>query len=202
LRSLSLFTLAVAIASCAHLAAAEVSSPTAIHTESNTSATQPSVAGRTINLPPLSIDKDKIRPGDKMLMVKIRIYDKALADGNVSATSTVLSRPSVMTLENVPFSLVVGQHVPVPDSSANELVFCGLDWRGTLGTIKDGRVRADFTISTTNAVDKTEDHLQYHTDVNGIVKTVKLGEVSRMRLGNFNGNESVWAEFQIDERKK
>jgi hypothetical protein len=151
----------------------------------------------TTTVPALRTAQVKNPEQGKMLILTTRIYDKPPNGDRPGKGSKLFFRPRVAALENVQFSLRVG--APAIPSRSNDLDNCGPGIDGRMGPVRDGRVRVDLTFSNTTAEDASEDHLQLHTDSHRIVTTLNLGEKSKMRWANFNGSESAWVEFQVDE---
>lgn len=146
----------------------------------------------------LSGAKPEQQPGNRQLMFKVRVLEGDPLGSREAGTIKVLTEPTVVTTENRPFSLVAGGEVPFNDLEGSiQWIEKGLKMKGKPGIVEDGKVRLDLTLSHTVVEHRSDDRLQLSTTETRVISTVKLGEVSRFRVGKTDSkpDQQHWVEI-------
>jgi hypothetical protein len=143
---------------------------------------------------------DKPAPG-KQLQVNLRVFEGDPLGSREAGTLKVTAEPRLVTSENRRFTFLDGGEIAVTDGECVEFVQFGRMIEGRTGTVKDGKVRLDVTLSNTILGDRTEERIRTHTESMRTVTSVRLGEVVKIRWGKGRANKQVWVELSVEEIK-
>lgn len=118
----------------------------------------------------------------RQIMFKVQVLEGDPLGSRKAGTIKVLAEPTFVTTEKRPFSMKFGK-----------LGFI----HGKPCTAKDGKVRLDLTLSHTVAENQSDDRLRLSTTETRFISTVKLGEVTRLRVGKTDSkpDQQRWVEI-------
>jgi hypothetical protein len=144
---------------------------------------------------------DKLSTG-KQLQFNLLVLEGDPLGSREAGTLKVIAEPRLVTLENRPFSFLSGGEIAVNDGGSVQFVEFGRMIKGKAGTVKDGKVRLDLTLSNTTVGERTEERIQLHTDTSRTITTVRLGEIVKLRWGKGSADRQTWAELSVEEIKR
>jgi hypothetical protein len=110
-------------------------------------------------------------------------------------TLKVIGEPKLVTLENREASFLSGGEVMV----AGELVPFGREIRFLPQRAEGGRVKLRVVLEHTEVVENRENSLRTQTSRSLHVRTVKFGEVLRLRWDNNASGPQTWAEVSVHD---
>jgi hypothetical protein len=137
----------------------------------------------------------------KQLLFNLRVCKGDPLGSREAGTLKVEAEPRLLTLENRPFSFVSGGEIAVTDGDSVEFVQSGWMIEGKAGTVKDGKVRLDITLSNTTVEERTEERIQLRTESRRTISAVRLGEVLKLRWGKGSAERQAWVELSVEEVK-
>lgn len=146
---------------------------------------------------PLALDFGfPIIPPPKQLRFDVLIFQGDPLGSKEAGTLEVLMRPQLVTLETQRGLVQAGQQYPVKIDDKVSDYTPGVTVEITPGTVKDGKVRIDVTMTKSTVAENSKEKVQFNTESTRIITTVKLGEVVKLRCG-----KETWIELSASLTK-
>lgn len=137
----------------------------------------------------------------RQMVFHIRVLEGDPLGSPEAGTIKVLSTPTLVTTENLPFNTFTGGEIPLnAGGDGKQFVETGLRIKGTPGKVERDRFILDFTLTETrldDSVKQSETRQQFTTVGTRVISTLKLGDVVRYRISqtpSVNGEER-WVEL-------
>lgn len=138
----------------------------------------------------------------RQVLFHVRVLEGDPLGSREAGTIKVLAEPTIVTTENREFSvnMINGVTVINTDVEPIDSVETGLKIKGNPGKVVDGHFRLDLSVSYTTFDAQVENTTEFTTVGKRIIKTIKLSEMYRFRIGqkNSHSTERVWMELSAE----
>ena len=136
----------------------------------------------------------------RQLMFKAHVYQGDPLGSVQAGTIKALSEPILVTVENRPFSLHLGDDVPISTGSGKEMIESGYSITGTPRFVKGDKLRLDLVVKNSTITENANDFVEVQSESTRTISTVKEGEVVRVRIGKpgTDTGEQLWVELTYE----
>jgi hypothetical protein len=134
-------------------------------------------------------------PPPRQIQISLTMKQGDPLGSREEGTLKVLAEPRLVTLERQPGSFLSGGEVRI----GGEMVHVGKLVKVTAEKVADGRLLLGVVLEHTDLSDRREDSAQFQTSRAIYSRTVKPGEVLRLRWGKNTPGPQTWAELSVRE---
>ena len=138
--------------------------------------------------------KDDLPTTVRQFKIKVHVIEKSK-----QGEPQTVACPQVITTDDVPASISIGNQVPVPGTHQLETVPTGVIARFRVKWLADERIRLDVAFESRKAIKADLDDLMIAARSIRAVTEAKLGKINRYVVSKSDaGDPDLWLDVQVD----
>jgi hypothetical protein len=136
-------------------------------------------------------------PKEKQYQFHIMVLEGDPLGSQQDNTQNIVSYPRIVTLEKQQANVQSGQNVKLDSDE----VFVGTKLQVTPERTKEGTIRLSVLFEYTDVISEKEDSIQLQTNQARYIRTVKPGELLRLKIGKMAkvAEGQRWVELSVRE---